>query len=38
MISSIRNFLINKTSKKNITRDVDIKNKLTVTKGVVGGG
>ena len=25
--------LINKTSKQNITRDIEIKNKLTVTRG-----
>ena len=30
--------LINKTNKQeNITRDIEIKNKLTVTKGEVGG-
>ena len=28
--------LINKTSKQNITRDSEIKNKLTVTRGEVG--
>ena len=30
--------LINKTSKKNITRDIEIKNKLTVTGGERGEG
>ena len=30
--------LINKTSKQNITRDIEIKNKLTVTRGEGGGG
>ena len=29
--------LINKTSKQNITRDMEIKNKLTVTREEVGG-
>ena len=29
--------LINKTSKQNITRDSEIKNKLTVIRGEVGG-
>ena len=29
--------LINKTSKQNMTRDIEIKNKLTITKGEVGG-
>ena len=28
--------LINKTSKQNITRDIEIKNKLTVARGEVG--
>ena len=27
----------NKTSKQNITRDIDIKNNLTITRGEVGG-
>ena len=27
-----------KTSKQNIIRDIEIKNKLTVTRGEVGGG
>ena len=29
--------LINKTNKQNITRDIEIKNNLTVTRGEVGG-
>ena len=29
--------LINKTNKQNITRDIEIKNKLTVTRGEMGG-
>ena len=29
--------LINKKSKQNITRDIEIKNSLTVTRGEVGG-
>ena len=29
--------LINKTSKQNITRDNEIKNKLMITRGGVGG-
>ena len=29
--------LTNKTRKQNITRDIEIKNKLTVTRGEVGG-
>ena len=29
--------LIHETSKQNITRDSEIKNKLTVTRGEVGG-
>ena len=29
--------LINKTSKQNITRDIEIKNNLTVTRGDVEG-
>ena len=29
--------LINKTSEQNITRDIEIKNKLTVASGEVGG-
>ena len=28
---------MNKTNKQNITRDNEIKNKLTVTRGEVGG-
>ena len=28
--------LINKTNKQNITRDTEIKNKLTITRGEVG--
>ena len=28
--------LINKTNKQNITRDIEIKNKLTVSRGEVG--
>ena len=28
---------INKTSKQNITRDMEIKNKVTVTRGARGG-
>ena len=30
--------LVNKTSKQNITRDIEIKNKRTVTRGEGGGG
>ena len=29
--------LINKTSKQSIIRDIEIKNKRTVTRGAVGG-
>ena len=29
--------IINKTNKQKITRDIEIKNKLTVTRGEVGG-
>ena len=29
--------MVNKTSKQNITRDIEIKNNLTVTRGEVGG-
>ena len=30
--------LINKTRKQNITRDIEIKNKLTLTRGEEGEG
>ena len=38
MISPIRGtYSTKQTSKQNITRNIEIKNKLTVTKGEVGG-
>ena len=37
MVSSIRGTKSKPTNKQNITRDIEIKNKLTVTRGEVGG-
>ena len=38
MVSPISGTILRKQiSKQNITRDIEIKNKLTVTRGVVGG-